>query len=244
MWVAAAIVASAVVGGVVASNASSKASKAQTQAANTQAAAATAAADQANDTQWAMYQQSRADMMPWLTVGTENLTKLNAMVAGGPGDYAGSPYYQLGLKEQNLATDTYNASRGLYASGKAAKDLQANAVTNMNLNRGNWLNEWITTKLNPTQSLANVGQTAASNMGGNALSTGNAVAGNTRWAGDVAGNAAMTAGNARASGYINQANAITGPLQGGVNALAMYYGSGKGGGGGTINQPRSLVAYS
>ncbi|MFZ2950890.1 MAG: hypothetical protein WA003_15555 [Desulfuromonadaceae bacterium] len=179
-------------------------------AADTQAQSAA----QANETQWQMYQQSRADQMPWLVVGEENLGNLNAMVQDGPGDFKDSEYYNQGLDEANRATDTYLASRGLYASGKAAKDLQKTAVAVNENNRGNWLNEWIATKLNPTQSLAGVGQSAAAGMSANALNTGN-----------IMGNNLMSAGNARASGMINSANAMTGASQGVANALSSYYGN-------------------
>lgn len=179
-------------------------------AAETQAGSAA----QANETQWQMYQQSRADQMPWLVVGEENLGNLNAMVQDGPGDFKDSEYYNEGLDDANRATDTYLASRGLYASGKAAKDLQKTAVAVNTQNRGNWLNEWIATKLNPTQSLAGVGQSAAAGMAGNALNTGN-----------IMGNNTLAAGNARASGMINSANAMTGASQGVANALSSYYGN-------------------
>jgi hypothetical protein len=168
----------------------------------------------ANQTQWDMYKQSRADQMPWLAAGEKALADLNKLQAEGPGDFKASQYYNEGLAEANRATDTYNASRGLYASGKAAKDLQRTAVDLNNKNRGNWLNEWIATKLNPMQSLAGVGQTAATNMAGQTLKTGNNMANN-----------ALAAGQTRAAGYINNANTATGALQGVGNALGSYYGS-------------------
>lgn len=192
-----------VVSGIMGANAAEDAADTQAQSAS-----------QANETTWQMYTQSRGDQMPWLVVGEENLANLNAMVQDGPGDFKDSEYYNEGLDEANRATDTYLASRGLYASGKAAKDLQKNAVAINTQNRGNWLNEWIATKLNPTQSLAGVGQSAAAGMAGNALTTGN-----------IMGNNLMAAGNARASGMINQANAMTGASQGVANALSSYYGN-------------------
>jgi len=182
-------------------------------------------AAQANETQWKMYEQSRKDQMPWLVAGEENLGNLNAMVADGPGSFKDSEYYDQGLEEANRATDTYLASRGLYGSGKAAKDLQKTAVSINTQNRGNWLNEWIATKLNPTQSLAGVGQSAAAGMAGNALNTGN-----------IIGNNLMSAGNARANGMIGAANARTQGAQGVANAVASYYGnSGAAAGGGAAS---------
>jgi len=203
MWYAVAVIGAAAVGAVAASSAASKAAKAQEHA-----------TDSAQATQWAMYQQTREDQLPWLTAGSDALTKLQTIVDNGPGDFAKSDYYQQGLAEENKATNAFLASRGQYASGGAAKDLQANAVNNMNKNRTNWLNEWIQTQLNPTQSLAQVGQSTATNLG----NVGTNVASN------VANNQ-VAAGNARATGYINQANATTGAINSGANALALYYGN-------------------
>jgi hypothetical protein len=118
-------------------------------------------------------------------------------------DFEESPYYQYGLEEQLRATDRFNASRGLYGSGKAAKDLQKAANFNAMGNYGSFVNDWIATKLNPAQSLAGLGQTAGLNMGNQALN-----------AGGYMGSAAMNAGNARASGYLGRQNTIDKGLQG------------------------------
>lgn len=168
----------------------------------------------ANQTQWDMYKQSRADEKPWLEAGTQALNDLKKLQEQGPGDFKSSEYYNQGLDEANRAIDTYNASRGLYASGKAAKDLARTAVELNKANRTNWLNEWISTKLNPTQSLANVGQSAAINSANATTNLGNALAGNI-----------MDAGQTRATGQINAANNTIGTIQGVGNALGNYYGN-------------------
>lgn len=136
------------------------------------------------------------------------------MIEAGPGEFRESPYYQEGLEEEEKAIDRYMASRGLYASGKAGKALSRNALANMERSRGNWLNEWITTKLNPTQSMARVGQTAATNIAGQRAQVGRDVAGGIT---DI--------GNIRGTGYIDRSNIATGAIQTGANALAQYYGS-------------------
>ena len=136
------------------------------------------------------------------------------MIQEGPGDFAESEYYQQGLAEEEQAINRYLNSRGLYASGKAGKALSANAIANMNRNRGNWLNEWITTKLNPTQSLAGVGQTTVTNIATQGQQVGRDVA---RGISDI--------GNIRGSGYIDRSNIFTGAAQTGANAIAQYYGS-------------------
>jgi hypothetical protein len=212
-----------ILSGVFGSNTASKSAKAQTKASQAASNAQVEAAKIASDTQWKMYQQTRKDQLPWLTAGAEALGDLSDMVQAGPGKFENSPYYQLGLEDQNKATNAFLASRGQYASGGAAKALQANAVNNMNQNRGNWLNEWIYAKLNPTQALSGVGRTTAANLGGVATNAGNAIANNQLYSGNAVAQNQINSGNARATGIINQNNAITGAINSGANALAAYY---------------------
>lgn len=201
------------------------------------------AEEKANETQLQMYEQSRQDQLPWMQAGKRALTELyggttvdfdagpgggggffgglkptirdeEGMIQRGPGDFTESEYYQQGLAEEEKAIDRYMASRGLYGSGKAGKALTENALANLQRGRGNWLNEWIATKLTPTQSLAGVGQTAAINVGREGTMVGRDIATGIR---DI--------GAQRGAGYIDRSNITTQALQGGANALAQYYGS-------------------
>lgn len=181
-----------------------KSAKASAQAAETIARSGS----DANAVQWDMYQQSRIDQLPWLRAGQEAVTSLPGMISEGPGKFEDSPFYRMGLDEQNRAIDAGLASRGLYGSGKALKDLSANAVNNMTYNRGQWVNEWLNTKINPALQTAGIGQITANQSGANAINTGNIMGGNLR-----------AIGNAQAQGYINQANAHAQGLQGVGNAF-------------------------
>jgi hypothetical protein len=196
-------------------------------------AAYTASAEEANQTQWDMYQQSREDQMPWLEAGAGALADLETIMAEGPGEFTESSYYQQGLEEAQQATDAYMASRGLYASGKAGEELQQQAVDINAANRANWLDEWVATTLNPAQALAGAGQTAATTTGQAALATGSDIAQTT-----------LAAGEARASGITGAASAGTEALQSGANALADYYGSLPGSGTGGSNVPEANIGNS
>ena len=151
------------------------------------------------------------------------------MLEQGPGDFRESEYYQQGLDEEEKAINRYLASRGQYASGKAGKALSANAMANMNRNRGNWVNEWIATKLNPTQSLAGVGQSTAANVGGQGMQAGYQVGSNI-----------MSGANAIAQGKIGQANILSSTSANTANAIAQYYGN-KAGSSVPFNSPGSAA---
>jgi len=132
----------------------------------------------------------------------------------GPGDFYESPSYQFNLGEGEKAIRRMSAARGLGNSGKEMKDTLRFSQGLASNEYQNFVNNWLNTKLNPTQSLAGVGQSSASNLG----NVGQATAANM-------GNAQMSAGNARASGYINQSNAINQGLQGIGQAAGQYFGS-------------------
>ena len=195
MWIAVAAIGGALVAGV-----------ASNMAADTQADAA----NQANATQWDMYKQSRQDQLPWLQAGQEALGKLPGMIEQGPGDFQASPNYQFVQEEGNRGIDRAMAARGLYGSGKAIKDLTRFNTGLAGNEYQNFVNNWIQTKLNPTQSLGNVGQTSAQGLGNQSMNNAAMIGGNLQ-----------AAGQARASGYINKANAVTGGLQGFSDFYAM-----------------------
>jgi hypothetical protein len=78
--IATAVVASSVIGGVVSSSAASKAANAQTQA-----------ADQANATQQAQYDQTRADNMPWMNRGNAAGDRLSYLLGTGGTNGSAAP---------------------------------------------------------------------------------------------------------------------------------------------------------
>jgi hypothetical protein len=127
----------------------------------------------------------------------------------GMQDFTTDPGYSFRLAEGNKALDRSAAARGGLLSGGAMKAAQRygqemgsqeymNAFNRYQTNRAN--------QLNPLQSLMGAGQSAANTLTTAAGQLGSDLGQNT-----------MGAGNARASGYIGQANALTGALNQGVN---------------------------
>ena len=213
-FVAAAIVGSSLISGIAGSSAASKAAKAQTQAAT-----------QASGLEREMFDKQVELQAPFREAG---LTAQNRLLqylglSGSPSDagygkYAGDfsmndftadPGYAFRLAEGNKALDRTAAARGGLLSGGAMKAAQRygqemgsqeymNAFNRYQTNRAN--------QLNPLQSLMGAGQTGANTLTQAAGSLGQAL-----------GENAIGAGNARASGYIGQANALTGALNQGMN---------------------------
>jgi len=202
--IAAGIAGAATIGGaVISSKGASKAADAQANAAR-----------DANSTQWEMYKQSRSDRMPWYQAGKLALGDLGTMIKDGPGELELSPGYQWRKEEGERAINRGLNARGLYGSGKALKDLTRFNQGLASDEYGRFISQWINTKLNPTQSLAGIGQTAAETFGLQGLATG-----------QITGQNTQAAGQARASGYANQANIVNQGLQGIGNVAGMYLGN-------------------
>jgi len=213
-WGMVAVAGATLAGGALGSSAASKASKAQTQA-----------AAQSDALQREMFNKQVELQAPFREAGLTAQNKLMGMLglSGAPGDegygkYAGDftmqdfttdPGYAFRLAEGNKALDRTAAARGGLLSGGAMKAAQRygqemgsqeymNAFNRYQTNRAN--------QLNPLQSLMGSGQTAANTLTSAAGGLGTNLAEN-----------AIGAGNARASGYVGQANALTGALNQGVN---------------------------
>ena len=213
-WGMVAIAGSSLISGAIGSSAASKASKAQTQA-----------AAQSDALQREMFNKQVELQAPFREAGLTAQNKLLSMLglSGAPGEagygkYAGDftmqdfttdPGYAFRLAEGNKALDRTAAARGGLLSGGAMKAAQRygqemgsqeymNAFNRYQTNRAN--------QLNPLQSLMGAGQSAANTLTTAAGQLGSDLGQNT-----------MGAGNARASGYIGQANALTGALNQGVN---------------------------
>jgi len=208
-WVAAAVVGSAVVGGIVSSDASRKASNTQRDAANL-----------ASQTQLESEDRARADQKPWLDTGKNALGVLGGRLGldGGsgdllrqfsPSDFQQDPGYQFRLDQGNKAITNSAAARGGLLSGaavKAASQYNQDMGSQEYQNAFNRFNTNQTNQYNRLASLAGVGQVAANQNSSNAMQTGN-----------IIGQNQIGAGNARASGYIGQGNAITGAIGQGLN---------------------------
>ena len=191
-WVAGAVIGSSLIG----ANASS-------QAASTQADAANRAAD----LQYKQYQEDVARQKPFYDVGVNALPELVAASKYknfGMNQFQQDPGYAFRLKEGQKQLERSAAARGGLISGGALKAAQrygqemgsqeyTNAFNRYQLERQ--------ARLGPLQSLTGMGQTTANTLG----TAGSNMASNV-------GNAMGSAAAARASGYVGQANALTGGL--------------------------------
>jgi hypothetical protein len=129
----------------------------------------------------------------------------------GQADYSqflNSPDYQFALQQGLQGVQNSAAAQGGLYSGNALRGITDYGQGMASQQLGNYANR--------LAGIAGVGQTAANTIGQGAMATGANV-----------GNLLVGAGNARASGIINQANAWANT----GNQLAMYYGMGGFGGG-------------
>lgn len=129
-------------------------------------------------------------------------------------DYTADPGYGFRMSEGMKALERSAAARGGLLSGATLKGIQRfgqdlasqeymNAFNRYQANRAN--------QLNPLQSLMGAGQTSTNVLSGAAGQTGQGMA-----------NAAMAGGQARASGYMNMANALNQGLSTGAGFAAQY----------------------
>ena len=189
---------------------------AASKAAKTQAASA----DQATQLQREMFNKQVELQQPWQEAGVNALAKMQKGVVS---DYM-DPSYQFRLGEGMKALERSAAARGGLISGGALKAAQRYGQDYASQEFGNAYNR--------LAGLAGIGQTATNNMG--------AAAGNF---GVNAGQNYMGAANARASGYVGGANALTGGLgqylnyTQSQNLLSGLQGGGAGGNAGAAVNP-------
>jgi hypothetical protein len=196
-WVAAAIAGSAVIGAY----SSRQASKAQERA-----AAEGAAAEER------MFNRQVELQEPFRQAGVNALPELiqaSRYTPFGVEQFQQDPGYGFRLKEGLRALESSAAARGGLLSGN-----QMRGVTRFGQELGsqeytNAFNRYQAeraARLNPLQSLAGMGQTTATTLANQAGQYGQNLA-----------QGAATMGNIRASGYVGQANALTGALGQGLN---------------------------
>ena len=237
--VAAAIAAGAVVGAAGSAIASGNAAGAQEDAANT-----------ASNTQLSMYNTTRQDQAPWRQAGGQAVNALSQwyglggvstpsstspqgynpstgrvirgngdigqLIPGGSaaGNAASStpdynailsnlPGYQFQMQQGNQAVQRNLAAAGLLQSGAAGK-----ALTQYGQGVAS---NYATQYVNGLQSLAGLGQTSVANTGAVGVNTANQIGANQ-----------IYSGNAQASGYVGQANAINSGLGGLAGSYGMY----------------------
>ena len=211
--VATAIVGSAVIGAAGSSSAASTAA---------------AASDKAAELQYQQYKDEVTRQKPFYDVGVGALQELATASRYAPFDmtkFTADPGYAFRLAEGQRGLDRSAAARGGLISGNA---LRAATRYGQDMGSQEYMNAFNryqterTARLNPLQSLAGYGQTAANTLG----DAGGRYAFN-------AGEALTTGGRARASGYIGGANAVTGAVGSGLgyyqqnqllNAMRPSYG--------------------
>jgi hypothetical protein len=178
-------------------------SNAASSAADTQAAAT----GQASDLQYKMFQEQQAAQKPWLEAGGRALTKLEGATDYTPFNYnafTADPGYAFRLSEGQKALDRSAAARGGLMSGGALKAATRYGQDMASQEYTNAFNRYQTeraARLQPLQSLAGVGQTAANTIGQNAGTYGTNV-----------GNLITSGAAANAAGQIGSINALTGGL--------------------------------
>lgn len=192
-FVAGAVVGSALIG----SSASRSAAKTQT-----------GAADRASELQREQFERQVELQEPWRQAGMTALNKLTPLATEytpfGMQQFQADPGYAFRLSEGMKALERSAAARGGLLSGATLKGVQRygqDLASQEYLNAFNRYQAERQARLGPLQSLAGVGQTSAQALG---------AAGQT-YAGNV-GNLMGQAAQARASGYVGGANALTGAL--------------------------------
>jgi hypothetical protein len=196
-WTAAAIAGSAIIGGYSAN----KAAKEQSRS----AAEATAAQER-------MFNRQVELQEPFRQAGVNALPELIAASRYQPFDmeqFQQDPGYAFRMKEGLRALENTAAARGGLLSGNAMRGLTRYGQGLASEEFGNAFNRYQSeraARLNPLQSLAGMGQTNAANIANQAGQFGQAMGANI-----------IGAGNARASGYMGTANAISNALGQGLN---------------------------
>jgi len=232
------------IGGAMASSSASKAASTQAASADKAAELQAQSAKESLALQQRMYDEGVARSQPFYDAGITGQNRLmdllglskNKGAAGygsltkafGMNDFQADPGYAFRMKEGLKGLDQLAAARGGLISGNALRGATAygqqlgsqeyqNAYDRYQTNRAN--------VLNPLQSLLGQGQSTANTLG-SAGANYAANAGNTMMTSAAnIGNLGIAAGNARASGYTNSADAwnrALGGAAGTINSNMMY----------------------
>lgn len=176
-------------------------SSAAKKAASTQADAANRAAD----LQMQQFERQVELQEPWRQAGITALNKLTPLATEytpfGMNQFQQDPGYAFRMQEGMKALERSAAARGGLLSGgmlKGAQQYGQGLASQEYMNAFNRYQAERNARLNPLQSLAGVGQTATNQLG----QAGQTMAGNV-------GQALGAAAQARASGYVGGANALS-----------------------------------
>ena len=238
MGIATAIVGSALLGGAASAYGSRKAAKAQRQA-----------ADQASATEERMLERQLAETKPFRDLSLQQLNRL-AELYGPEGQYVKTPTmdqlaidpgFSFRLSEGEKALARMQSARGQLFGGGAIKAGVRYGQEMGSQEFQNAYNRLMNQRATVTNALLGIGGYGPAIAGQNAAAIGSAGS-------DIA-NIQLGAGQARASGYLGQANALSNAL----GQAAMGYGLYKGGyfgqpssgtGGGTGAYGGSAIPYT
>jgi hypothetical protein len=183
-----------------------------------------------------MFNKAEGYLEPYTTTGKSALTSLAQLygltlpdgTAGGEpfaenslDAFRRSPDYAFARDEGIGALTRSAAARGLLHSGNYLRDLTTFGQGLATQNFGNYAGRLM--------SLAQIGQSSAGQLAGNATSQGNTLAGLN-----------LSVGNANAGGIVGATNAFTGGLGSLTNNLALYNFLNRGGGAYSGAMPLSL----
>lgn len=225
-FVAVAIGGSALIGAGASIIGGNKAANAQVQASNQ----ATALQQQQLAESQREYDQNRADLGPYRDAGYTALGQIGAGTAAGGefnspftmADYQADPGYQFRLDQGNRGVEASAAARGGVLSGGTLKALARYNQGEASQEYGNAFNRYqtdLTGRYNRLAGVAGIGQTATnSTIQASENNTATQQAGTNNIANNI-----TAAGNARASQYVNGANAI-GSAANTLGGLAAYGG--------------------
>lgn len=182
----------------------------QSSAAKDAANATAASTDKATQLQREMFQQQQQNQAPWLAAGQTALNALTPLATNyqkfGMDQFNQDPGYAFRLSEGRKALAHTAGARGGLVSGQTLKGMQDYAQNSASNEYTNAFNRYQTERnaqLNPLQSLAGVGQTAANTLG----QSGQNYASNV---GNALINQGVNAGNAGMVGANAWGNAISG----------------------------------
>jgi len=249
MAVASALIASAAAlgGGAIAAGGAKKAARAQEQAARDAQASNERMLERQIGLQEPFRQAgltAQEQIMQLLGIGGDASAEGYGSLAKpfGMSDFEQDPGYAFRQSEGMKALERSAAARGQLLSGATLKGIQRFGQESASQEYGNAFNRYQierSARLNPLQSLMGSGQSATNVMTGNIGQSSQNEQANL-----------MNAGQARASGYVGQANALGGALSSIGQAAASYPlmnaqmnyfnslgGGGGGGGGGSVVQP-------
>jgi hypothetical protein len=168
--------------------------------------------------------RAREDIAPWRQAGVSALDELQRRVALGPGEFRPEedPGYQYGY--EMLVRDPLMAqasARGRLRSGATLDELQRRAQEYAGTKYENFLNRYYES-LRPLQSLAGIGQTAAGQLGTQAMGLGRTGAGLLQQYTPLPARDVSSAQSVRAAEELALGNIYSGTVGGLTNVLGSY----------------------